>query len=312
MRNLETLYKSEDFLSASREELRALVVLLEKGKISAEELAETASITAARAKSALMLWEEVGILEMRPESRIEDIYPERLNDMGVKEEDRRTVAKTIQNEALAALLDECAKLLGKPTLNDMEVKIITGLYSQYGLSEEYILTLLSDITSRSTKPTVKKLETEAVRHLGDGIDTVEGLAEFFHHRDNMTKGDRVVRYALSLSRTLAPHEKKLAERWVCEFGYGEDMILLAYDFATVSTASPTLKYLDPILTEWHENGITTTAAAKEFRELKKGEKQKKNEPKKTKKEPVRYGNFDPEEAFLRALERSFGDENEGK
>ena len=312
MSKFEPLYKSEDFLSASREELRALVVLLDKGKITADELAESASISSARAKSALLLWEEVGIFGMRTESRIEDIYPERQNHVGVVDEDRRTVAKTIQSEELAALLEECAKLLHKPTLNDVEVKIITGLYSQYSLSEEYILTLLSDITARSTKPTIKKLELEAIRRLEDGIDTTEALTEFFHHRDNMTKADRVVRYALSLSRSLSPSEKKLAERWVCEFCYGEDMILLAYDFATASTTTPTLKYLDPILTEWHENGVSTPVAAKEFRAHQKGEKAQKSEPKKSKKEPVRYGNFDPEEAFRRALERSFSDESEGK
>lgn len=98
MSKFDTLYKSEDFLSASREELRALIVLLKEGKISAEELAKAASISIARAKSALLLWEEVGVFEMCPEDRIEDVYPERLNEEGVKEEDRRTVARTIQSE----------------------------------------------------------------------------------------------------------------------------------------------------------------------------------------------------------------------
>ena len=310
---IDKLCKSEDFLSASKEELRALVVLLKTGKISTETLAQQASISPARAKSALMLWEAVGIFdESEEEKRIADVYPERLIERGVVEEDRRTVAKTIQSESLTALLEECARLLGKPTLNDVEVKIVTGLYSQYGLTEEYILTLFSDIISRSTKPTVKKLEVEAIKRLEEGIDTTEALTEFFLHRDNTTKSDRTVRYALSLSRSLSPTEKKLAERWVCEYGFGEDMILLAYDFATASTATPTLKYLDPILTSWHENGIHTMSEARELRERERGEKAQKKEPKKSKKEPVRYGNFDPEEAFRRALERSFGEDSEGK
>ena len=312
MISIEKLCKSEDFLSASKEELRALVVLLRTGKIPAEKLSEYASISVARAKSALILWDEVDILEPVSQGKIEDVYPERLTETGVVEEDRRVVAKTIRSEELSGLLEECAKLLCKPTLNDLEVKVITGLYSQYGLSEEYLLTLLSDIVSRSTKPTVKKLEMEAIRHLSNGLDTPEALSEFFHHRDNVTKGDRVVRYALSLSRSLSPTEKKLAERWVCEYGYGEDMILLAYDFATASTTTPTLKYLDPILTAWHENGIRTESEAREFRERNKGEKSSKKEPKKAKKEPVRYGNFDPEEAFRRALERSYGENGEVK
>ena len=308
MISIEKLCESEEFRSASKDELRALTVLLLTGKIAPEELAKQASISTARAKSALTLWKEVGIFEGgRP--LIEDIYPERLVEEGVVEEDRRVVAKTIQSEELSGLLEQAAELMGKPTLNDFEVKIITGLYSQYGLSEEYICVLLSDIAKRSTRPTVKKLEMEALRFLSRGIDTTEALCEYFHHRDSIAESERVVRHALALGRQLSPTEKKLAECWVCQYGYSEQMILLAYDFATSSTTNPTLKYLDPILKEWYENGIKTESEAKAYREAHKTEKKPS---KKQKKEPPRYGNFDPEEAFRRALERSYGEESEVK
>ncbi len=309
MITIEKLCASEEFRTASKDELRALAVLLRTGKIEPKKLAEYASITVARAKGALILWEEVGVFEGVDSGRIEDVYPERLVQDGVVDEDRRTVAKTIQSEELVGLLEDSAKLLEKPTLNDFEVKIITGLYSQYGLTEEYIYTLLSDIAKRSTKPTVKKLEVEAIRLLSRGIDTTEALCEYFHHRDNVTESERVVRHALSLGRTLSPSEKKMAERWVFEYGYGEELILLAYDFATASTQNPTLKYLDPILKSWQENGIHTVREAKTFREAHKSEKKPS---KKQKKETPRYGNFDPEEAFRRALERSYGEDSEVK
>lgn len=309
MISIEKLCESEEFRSASKDELRALTVLLLTGKIAPEELAKYASISTARAKSALILWEEVGIFEGgRP--LIEDIYPERLVEEGVVEEDRRVVAKTIQSEELSGLLEQAAELMEKPTLNDFEVKIITGLYSQYGLSEEYICVLLSDIAKRSTRPTVKKLEMEALRFLTRGIDTTEALCEFFHHRDNVKESERVVRSVIGITgRTFSPSEQKMADRWINEYGYGEQMILLAYDFATSSTTNPTLKYLDPILKEWYENGIKTESEAKAYREAHKTEKKPS---KKQKKEPPRYGNFDPEEAFRRALERSYGEESEVK
>lgn len=310
MIDIDKLCECEEFRCAGKDELRALAVLLVEGKLPADALAKYASISVARAKSALALWEEIGIFEQSRKSIIEDIYPERTVSIGVSEEDRRSVARTIQSEELAGLLEDCATLLGRATLNDLEVKVITGLYSQYGLSGEYIYTLLSDIADRSTKPTVKKLEMEAVRLMEKGIDTTEGLSEFFHHRDSITESERTVKRALSIvGRQLSPSEKKLAERWVFEYGYGEDMILLAYDFATASTSNPTMKYLEPILADWHTKGIRTESDAKAYREASQGEKKAS---KKSKKEPPRYGNFDPEEAFRKALERSYGEESEVK
>ena len=303
MRPNDELFSREEFLEASAGELRALVVLLGHGQVAPKELSALASISLARAKSALALWEECGIFD----AAIEDVWQTRERPNEVAEEDRRVVAQTIRSESLASLLDACAALLNKPTLNDMEIKIITGLYSQYGISEEYIYTLFCDIVSRPTRPTVKKLESEAIRHLADGIDTVEALNEFFHYRDSIQESERIVRRALHLGRALSTSEKKYAERWITIYGYGEEMLLYAYDCATASTQNPSLKYLDAILTDWHNAGVRTVSEAQTHRAEAKPEQ--KHAPKK-KKEAPRYGNFDPDEAFRLALERSYGDEKE--
>ena len=302
MRPNDTLFESEEFLEASAEELRALVVLMCRGTLAPEELSTLASISKARAKSALALWEACGALRT---GGLEDVWQTRERPDEVSEEDRRIVAHTIRTESLANLLDECATLLDKPTLNDPEIRIITGLYSQYGISEEYIYTLLSDICSRPSRPTVKKLESEAIRHLSDGIDTVEALSEFFRQRDSVCESERLVRRALHLGRKLSPSEKKYAECWTMSYGYGEEMLLFAYDCATASTQNPTLKYLDAILSDWHAAGVKTVSEAQSYRESTKTDKKKT--PKK-KKEAPRYGNFDPDEAFRLALERSYGTE----
>lgn len=301
MRPNDTLFSRQEFLEASAEELRALAVLLCRGRLTAKELSALASISLARAKGALALWEECGVHD----TGIEDVYEVRVRPDEVADEDRRVVAKTIRSESLSSLLDACAALLNKPTLNDLEIKIITGLYSQYGISEEYIYTLLSDICARPSRPTVKKLESEAIRHVQDGIDTVEALSEFFHHRDSVSESERLVRRALHIGRALSPSEKKYAERWVMGYGYGEEMLLYAYDCATASTQSPTLKYLDAILSDWHGGGVKTVSEAKSYRESNKNEKKQAS---KKKKEAPRYGNFDPDEAFRLALERSYGAE----
>ena len=115
MRPNDELFSREEFLEASAEELRALVVLLGHGQVAPKELSALASISLARAKSALALWEECGIFD----AAIEDVWQTRERPNEVAEEDRRVVAQTIRSESLASLLDACAALLNKPTLNDM-------------------------------------------------------------------------------------------------------------------------------------------------------------------------------------------------
>ena len=75
------------------------------------------------------------------------------------------------------------------------------------------------------------------------------------------------------------------------------------------------KYINAILTKWHEAGCKTIDGILEYEKHSKAEKENKksagHRPRpKAEAEAPKYGNFDPREALAAALSRSYGDDND--
>ena len=141
---------STAFTEASKEELRALIALMElHGEAeNVEKLAEAANISVPRCKSALAFWEESGVI--RPSDAppmIIDEFEDRLVRGEIDEVSATRVASSIRDEQLASMIDECAMLMNQACLSNPDVKNITALYTQYSLSPEYIVTLAAYLAS---------------------------------------------------------------------------------------------------------------------------------------------------------------------
>jgi DNA replication protein DnaD len=73
--------------------------------------------------------------------------------------------------------------------------------------------------------------------------------------------------------------------------------------------------MEKILSDWFDSGCKTLqdciARSNETKSVLKSEKTKESNPKpSSKKKTPRYGDFDPEEALKKALERSFSNSEE--
>ncbi len=299
---------SDAFSEASAEELRALICLLETdGKAGVEAIAKTAKISKARAGSALAFWQAA--LEAGTQGQtVVDEFDYRLRPSVLDDMTGTETANVIRDNALSALYEECAAVLGKPVLNDTEVRDIAALYSQYALGEEFILTLLTDMAKRS-RVTVRTFVNKAIDLHGKGITTIEELSDYFTDRDNQGEWERRTRKALGIfSRALTSEEKTCFRKWVELYGYNEDVLTLAYDKTVAGSGKYSLAYMDKILTDWYQNRCLTKeeceARAAASRPVPAGKKDKKEKP--------RYGNFDPDEAFRNALARSMGESPEKK
>ena len=302
---------------ASAEEMRVPLCLISSGGKSTDTvLAEAAGVHPARAAAAVSFWAAGGVLTQRAtahateeKTNLVDEFDFRLRVDDVDEESAAEVAKVIRDEGLSDMFDECAALLGRPTLNDREIRLLTALYTQYGLDEEYILTLLSDMCTRS-KCSVRALVNRAIALQGRGIDTTEKLSDYIKSAAESGEWERRTRKVLGIySRALTQAEKQLFRKWADVYGYDEDILTLAYDKTVRAISQYSAAYMDKMLTAWYEAGCRTAAACEEYDRTHKP-KPTDTTPKtgrKDKKPKERYGNFDPEEAFRKALARSYGD-----
>ena len=298
---------------SSKEELALLICLYTGGAQSEEELCGALDLRAGRVSDALRYLIDAKLAEMAEDGvvvgeayRAAEIFEARGGT---------AVAATIRDHALAALLEECAALLKKPMLERWEIEDIACLYEQYGLGEEFIVSLLADMRTRSAC-SVKALVNRAIGLHKQGIDSHEALMRYFEERDEKGEYERTVRRILGIGGRISDAERALFSKWVETFGYGEQMLKKAYDMTTMNLGGKrSYEYMDRILTNWYNAGIFSPDEADAASEKYKSEKAASAQSEapaqapqgmRRKKEAPRYGNFDTMDAFQRALERSYG------
>ena len=308
------------FSEASREELRVLLALIEADGLfeNTDELARLSKTSKARTSSSLVYWEEAGVIsEGNASPTITEEFEEKLSKGQISEYSAKETAKSIRDEKLGDMLNECAALMNRAALNSTEVKQITALHEQYGLSDEFIVTLAAHL-AESSSLTVTKLVNKAINLSEREIDTMSALENYIADRENENQAEYEFRRIFGIyDRALSKTEKECFRKWSKEYGYFTEIVGEAYDIAVNNVTRGHVSYANKLLAHWYESGCRTLTECRQRYERDAEEKKtKKSETKKpaAKKEPKRYADFDADEVFLRALERSYGkqDKEEGK
>ncbi len=309
----ELIPRSECFTEASAEELRVLLAIIAHGTspIDAESLSRLAGTTQSRVKAAVTLFESEGILENANDSLSNVIYEfdDKCND---EEQTHLELANEIRRSDLHDLLSECENMLGK-TLEHRDTARISALVTEKGVSVQYVLTMLAYlIDKRNTPVTAAMLSREVDSRLKAGITTLEELEIYIEEKTKEVNGEMEMRRVFGIyDRTLTPSERKYFKKWMHEYMFSAAVIGEAYDIAVNATSSRSYPYIDKILTGWHEAGCKTLDECRARADMRRDEYAKKNvKAAAGKKDSPKYATFDSDEALLRALERSYNDQDD--
>lgn len=300
------------FSEASREELRVLVALMESSEgLSVEKIAEVASVSTSRASGAVAFWCAEGVFT--EDNGIIEEFDSVVRRGEIDEIPAVRVADSIRDERLAELIEECAEIMGKPTLTTEEIKNLTALVTQYALTPDYIATLAAYLTSKG-KLTMVRLRDKAITLVGRGVDTTEALEVYISEQEQQTPAELEFRRLLGIyNRTTTQAERIIFNKWVDEYGYSTAIVSEAYNICVMNTGSRSIPYMDKVLMGWHQAGCKTVEECKAFAASqraaeKSAEPEDANKPKRRSKsepEKPRYGDFDINDAFKAALERSY-------
>ena len=318
---LRPLSECQGFTEMTAPELRVLVALIENGGCleSAKELAALSGTTEVRAVSTLTLLTEMGLIAPEGEDipahgGIIEEFEYRIREGEIESQSAASVAKTIRDGNLAEMISECAVIFEEPALSSEHTAILTALYTQYGLSPEYILTLAAYMATKG-KPNASTLKNKAISLHKRGIDTVEELERYIGDLERENTADWELKRLFGIKgRNLSDAELAYFRRWCEEFDFTTEIVSSAYDICSVATGGKlSLPYMDKILTEWHDAGCKTLEECRSHEEKNKVERREAYKPKakpreKEKPKPPRYGSFDVDEAFQAALRRSFGED----
>ena len=315
---LDMLKGREEFREASREELRTLIAVIgtEGVPTTYEKLSELADVSLARAKSAVALFEELGVIKRADELALV------TDEFALKEATvtAKAASETIRDESLAELFDECAVLLMRPEgLSGDEVKVLSSLVSEGGLSSEYIAGLIAYMAEKfrekQKKLTVRDVVRKAESLIEKGVDTLEGLEIYIMNKDSEVKGEWEYRRVLGLfGREPSDAEREAFRRWSVEYCYSTAIIKAAYNIAcmNINVNSNPVAYMDKIIGSWYSAGCRTVEECLAEHERGKTENQTKETArrpagkKSCEAEKPKFSDFDSEDALKRALERSYG------
>ena len=317
--NLEGITELDCFKEASKDELKILVAILAANgeDISPEELSEGLGISLARVKACITLFKEGGVLDECTDELLAEVeyeFEPTKKDTKNKADTSLEVAKSIRENDLYELNREM-ELIFEKTLETREIERITSLYIKKGLSPEYIRTLSAFLKDKRQVLTVEKIVREANKLIADGTDTLEDLEIYIKAKNDEVAGEMEMRRLFGIyGRSLTKTEREHFKRWLHEYSYSASIIGEAYDICVAAINELSLSYINSILTEWHAAGCKTLEECRARVNIRKAtnDKNVNNTSHKTKKnataETPKYADFNSEDALLRALERSYGDD----
>lgn len=298
--------------SAKKSDICILIALLSDVTADAERVAQKCGTTPEAVEHAIAFWRGAGVISFSEEKTAEEKpapAPEKPKAKSTKTGKRADlgelpnytsteIANMVESDRdIALMIDECERALGK-ILRVGEIAKLIALRDYLCFAPDYIIALCEHC-AKIGKNTVRYLETTAVALYDDGITDKETLDE--HLRRAQEKHDIEIQirslFGMNMSRALTAKEKKIIEDWTATYGYGIEVIKLAYEITVDTIKEPNLNYANGILQRWYAAELKTEEDIKAQLEADA----------KAKGEPAAGKSFDSTDFFEAALRRSYGD-----
>ena len=166
-----------------------------------------------------------------------------------------------------SLCGEIEARLGR-NLNIEETKIVLGFVRYLNLPPDVISVLVCYCRERARQkgslrnPSLRTIEKEAYAWAERGIDTMEEAVAYIQNQNmRNSRMGKLLQLLQIRGRNLTPGEEKLANAWL-EMGFGDDVLLLAYEKTCLNTGGFNWRYMNTILTRWQEAGLHTVEQIK--------------------------------------------------
>ncbi len=249
-------------LSAANADAALLYLYLQSGSPMAEAESKL-HMSPARVSCAVALLRQLGLWEEQKKTFIPGERP------AYSEKDVIQAMDT--DGGFRSLYGEVQRLLGR-NMNTEELKILLGIVRYLGMPPEVISLLICYCKERARQkgslrnPSLRTIEKEAYAWAEQGIDTMEEAAAYIQAQNvRQSQLGKLMKTLQIRGRALTAGEEKYARQWL-DMGFRENVFAEAYDRTCVNTGGFNWRYMNTILTRWHEAGLHT------LEEIKAGDK----------------------------------------
>jgi DnaD/phage-associated family protein len=283
--------------NASGDDVKILLCLLDDPSASPEEICSRLGISDPAAYSnAVAFWRGAGVISGGRSGRTGHAAKKTAEDIivSVPTYSSTELSRIVENDkAVGRMIDECTELLGRVFGETETAKLISAV-EFYSLDPEYIVLICAHCAGIGKRSVGFVLSTVSSL-CRSGITTVPQLNEYLLGIEKSAKLETQIRQlvGMNMTRELTSRERGFISVWGDDYGYGIEVIRLAYEKTIDSIGEPVLAYMNAILGDWYGRGLRTEDDVKAF--LKKDKKNKNPEK-----------SFDTEEFFRAALTHSYG------
>lgn len=247
----------DEFLHAPDVELRLILFLLRHQNKSfvKEDLLKALNQTEERIDTAFEYWNKAGVLHKTGNRYM--IERPRISALEVMRYSPIQIAARIDTDPAIKFLSKQAQTeLAKP-LTESDASLLISIVDWYGIKPEAAALMIHYCASKGNA-SMSKIQKMAVQWSELGICTMEQAEAYISQQQQRTDTLNRISALLGIShRKLTESEQKAFLTWVDEYGYGDEMIQLAYEKTVNNTGKYALSYMNKILTSWHEKGLRT-------------------------------------------------------
>jgi len=279
--------------------------------LSNETVARTLKLSPEEVTAAWRYWSEQGIIKLYPYTgaaseegftieylNIKELMlniKEKKEEVGKYSPERIITARS--NRHIRDMFDYFRKLFGRE-LSPNELFAFLDWMDDYNFTPEVMKLLVEDCISRDKKD-MPYLKQVAKNWFDAGIDSVEKAEQYnLRHKEKWQKYSKVLNF-LRIGRQPTSAEEELLQKWFYTLGYSEEIVLKACEL-TSKTLKPSFNYIDKILCEWHNKGLSSLQEIDTHLE-----KMPKEEKKGIKTSKPTFNNFTNRKYDAKALEEAW-------
>lgn len=265
--------------------LKLLLFLLRHGgeSFSEEQLREKLGIkSSGELEDAAMFWFQRGIIrmdegELKPMDISQEVLPEVASAETGQEPQRSSIRRVAQSNgatiytsgdiakrqqtdsAVRFLFKEAEQLYGRP-LRTTESRMVLQITDFYGIPAEVAVMLLK-YCFRIEKTTPSYITRTAEDWAENNIRTVSEADAQLQKLEKLTSVEENLRRAMELKTKFSPNQIAYIKTWTEDWGFGEDMIMLAHEMTQDRIGSMNFSYTNGILENWKKEGVYSTDQA---------------------------------------------------
>lgn len=172
------------------------------------------------------------------------------------------IAERIRTDKeIAGLFKEAEKLYGH-ALKAREMQTVIALTDTYSLPTVVAVMLLK-YCFRAGKATPAYIISVAQSWSDDGINSFELADMRIAELERRSGAEEKLRRAMERQSKFTKKESDFIAVWTGEWGFGTDMIMLAYERAAERVNGNPFTYMNAILQSWHSSGTATVQQAED-------------------------------------------------